>query len=95
MFYFQEEMKPHATLDETKTVFVIYSALWKPLRKRAFEVVGEWNPDKLRMHVDIFPNTNFGLNGKLLITATEVVSIAYHTLLVSLHELGIFFLALL
>ena len=70
-------MQRQTAAEETKNVFIVYSALWKLHRQRAFELIGNWNPGKLRLHTDIFPNTKFGLNGKLLITATEVVSIKY------------------
>ena len=67
-------MQIQAAIDDLTNGFVIYSAMWKPKQKRALEVVGEWNQDKLRMRTDLFPNIKFGLNGKLLRTATEVVS---------------------
>ena len=67
-------MQSQAVADELTNGFVIYSAMWKPQQKRAFEIVGEWNQDTLRMRTDLFPNIKFGLNGKLLRTGTEVVS---------------------
>ena len=55
-------------------VGTLYTSYWHP-EVRSFSAVGEYVNKRLLLHDKLFPNTDYGLNGRHITIATNYVSV--------------------
>ena len=61
---------------QNQTRFALSSAAWKPNRRRVFETIGDFIGEKWQLTQPVFPNEQYGFNGRHFTVVTNLVSLA-------------------